>query len=753
MKRNGRVFRDLKWSQLSIAVAVLLQVQSIQVHAESRRINGSTKGSSSSNSNSNNNIDISLFPIEVTPSTGGTVDDLFPTQPRITPGTGSNSNQNGNTGGNSGGSNSNSGGSSSSGGSQKTPGSTGTTVRPSDVKAEFKCSLFENSDYADILSAVNSLNQAVGSSACAGTSINVQNIQDNNKKITDAVKALTGFLENPETVQADSASAIVSNVDTAIRAASSLANTLANTDLMNKSCRDQMSGGQVALALNDIINGLTPYALMATTMTGGTAAVPFVVGGSVITSAISSMNKIVTENSTKIADPQVRRAIIENTCQFIRLDQKYKFLIKNHVDQVSKISQEIANSQNLFSTKVSNLSGMTSSLVNRKNALSTTSMDIEQGLSSASAQLALDKSFVNSTSDDIKICQIGIQLALMTSEQDSYVTQMLDSVDKAMIAYGSNSIAEAYALKFSGQIAISSLKSLQGQQFTINSDFSSCAKATRSLIETVEQSASLSKRIIKLAQDSVDKELRLSPDYNQFQAHLKALNQKQLQAERVTSSLENLRKYANSFAQSEIDAEMDRLRRGLFAQKTLGINSPVMAWFTYTQNLHRSAVKQFTDGLQALRQRAYTMTTSGKNRIGWNGGSVNNERITKDWNDAYQLRVFDADRLAAGSADYMTACREMQDVWGRWVTAVDHLSAIESLCSMIEPYVFDNRDEDKALVLMCRGITSAPTIYTSAKTDSTFQQMKNSLISDYTAGWAVYLKSKIDALSCPQPTM
>ncbi|QDK36971.1 hypothetical protein DOE51_04880 [Bdellovibrio sp. NC01] len=630
-------------------------------------------------------------------------------------------------------------------------------MKQSDLKGEFRCNLFENTETADILSAVNSLNQAVGSPSCGGNSgFNVQAVQDNNKKISDAVKALQGYLDNPDSVTPENASTIVNNVDIAIRAANTLATSFANSDLINKNCRDNMSGGQIALALNDIVNGLTPYALMAATMTGGTAAVPFIVGGSVITGALSSMNKIVTENSTKIADAQVRRAVVENTCQFIRLDQKYKFLIKNRDEQTAKISSEINSSQSTFSAKIQSLSKPLNNLVTRKNALSSTSLQMDNDLANAMTQLANDKTFVTSTSDDIKICQIGIQLAAMTQEQGSYVNTMLGSVDKAMVAYGSTSIAEARALKFSAQIAVNSLNQFATSQFTINSDFSVCAKATKSFVESVEQSASLSKRIVKMAQEKLDQELKQSPDYNQFQTQLMALNKKQLQAERVAGSLDNLKKYATNFTQSEIDSEMDRLRSGLFGQRTMGINSPVMAWFTYTQNLHKGAVTKFKEGLASVRQRAYSMTASGKNPVNttWGGLIVNKGQVDKDWDDAFQLRIYDAVNLKKGSAEYTNSCRELQDVWNRWTTAVDHLAAVESFCSMIEPYIYDNRQEDRVLVQMCRGGQQIVGAYgTTYENVSTLQTLKDTLVKDHTSEWALLLKKKVDALNCPTPTL
>src|SRR5690606_37757994 len=79
----------------------------------------------------------------------------------------------------------------------------------------------------------------------------------------------------------------------------------------------------------------------------------------------------------------------------------------------------------------------------------------------------------------------------------------------------------------------------------------------------------------------------------------------------------------------------------------------------------------------------------------------------KDQANAYQLLPFNLETLPLGTQEHDAACREMQDVWNRWVTAVDHLTAMDSFCSMIEPYIYDNRSEDRGLVSMCRGYTVA----------------------------------------------
>ncbi|WP_413293023.1 collagen-like protein [Bdellovibrio sp. HCB185ZH] len=746
----------MKWGRIGLAVITAIQCK-VAFAAPAR-------------------VDSGFFPIDINTTTTSSVDDLFPTQPRIgtnpgqpggivpgpiqinpvpgTPGTGlptvpGTPGQPGQPG--------------TVPGLPGTANGTGGNGLPVIVKDsvgvadDFKCNLFTNSEdktYSDILSAVNALNQAVSSPSCAGNQINQQAVIDNNKKITDAIEKLQPFLHAEEEIPKEKVPEITANVDIAIRAASSLAASFSNTDLMNKNCRQQMNGGQVALAINDMINGLTPYALMAASMTGGTAAIPFIVGGQVLTSAIGSMEKIVNENSTKIQDPLVRRAVLENTCQYIRLEQKYRFLTKGRDEQVAKISKEMLVARN-YSVKYSGVSKDTNALMVRKNELSQAALELNTTLAAASAQSELDKTFVKSTTADAMICELGINLAAVATDSNSYVAKLLGSVNYSLATTGYSATPITNTLKSAGKIYVQNLQSV-----TARNNAAQCALTTKYLLEAMDKSAVASKDIMKQAQADLDKQLRRSPEYNQIQARLATLAEKQAQAARITNSLDNLRKYANSFSQSEIDSEMSRLRSGLFETRSLGISSPVMAWFKYTTGLHRASVKQFNEGLKSLQERAFRLTESGKAvQAPYNGGYTNRvddktaaklqAALLRDRNAANNLETLVPANLVKDSRAYADACRETQDVWNRWVSAIDHLAAIESFCLMIDNYIYDNRSEDQTIVQMCRGGQAARGVGNNL---SELGRMKAELLSVHTNNWAALVKKRVTALGCQTVT-
>ena len=234
----------MQWGRLSVAVITLVQFQLSAVPASAALGKEPNQGRVE--------ISTSLFPIEVSPSDTG-AGDLFPP---ISPGPGGI--VPGKPGDGKGGQGQpgkptlpgvgttpgNGSGSGSGSGTPSTPTGTWKVGNPDDA---FKCNLFDgDADQKKILAAINVLNQAVSSPTC-GNGVSLQAVTDNNKKITDAVTALNGYLDKPETATADKYIEIVNNVDNAIRAANTLANTFANADIFNKQCRDQMQTGDIAL--------------------------------------------------------------------------------------------------------------------------------------------------------------------------------------------------------------------------------------------------------------------------------------------------------------------------------------------------------------------------------------------------------------------------------------------------------------------------------------------------------------------------
>jgi len=75
------------------------------------------------------------------------------------------------------------------------------------------------------------------------------------------------------------------------------------------------------------------------------------------------------------------------------------------------------------------------------------------------------------------------------------------------------------------------------------------------------------------------------------------------------------------------------------------------------------------------------------------------------------------------------------------------LAAMDSFCSMIEPYIYDNRSEDRELVNTCRGYSEASGGDLGASM-SLVGKLKNKLVKENTRDWALYLDKVMQSLVC-----
>jgi hypothetical protein len=623
-----------------------------------------------------------------------------------------------------------------------------TMGRSTGVAPEFQCNLFESPPLGEILSSINALNAVVSGPACDGK-VNLQNVVADNTKIAQVVKDFRQYVENPDLITPEKAGEIGNQVDIAIQSASNLAATFANTAVFSKQCRDGMDAGKIATSINSVINGLTPYALMAASMTGGTAAVPFIVGGAVLTGAINSMAQVIDQNTVNIGDELVRRAVVENTCQYIRLEQKYRFLIQDRKAQLKLINQDIRVSESMFSAKVKGMSPQANALFARRNAIDQTTREINNQLAMTQSQFQGDKIFFNAAGNVQTSCNFGVAVAQTTDDKTSYASVMLGTLGQAMAVYGKNSGVQAATLKSNSQIAIKDLKDYAAKPEHTPDETKACAETAKYFVKTIEDSASISKQLLRVAKNSVESEFQRTSDYGMLQASIGALDQKKIQAQRVTSSLDTMKTFADAVTRSEIDNSMNRIRQSLFSRSKKMFKAPVVKWFEYTEGLHQASVRNFNLGLESLGKKAVALS-SGVKAAPAKTSRFNfkiPEKLTKPaTSDAQKMTYFTLKTLPLESAAHRDVCRELRGVWDQYRSAVTHLGAMNAFCSLLEPYLLDSRPEDKDMVAWCRGDQSA------AKSVSKVVAMKNKLINDHRKDWAVFLTRKMNELACVDPT-
>jgi ElaB/YqjD/DUF883 family membrane-anchored ribosome-binding protein len=618
--------------------------------------------------------------------------------------------------------------------------------RSTAVGAEYQCNLFESPPLGEVLSSINALKAVVVPPACDGK-VNMQNVVAENNKIAQVVKDFRQYVDNPDLITAEKAGEIGNGVDVAIQSAATIAATFANTAL-SKKCREGMDAGKVATSISSVINGLTPYALMASSVTGGTAAVPFIMGGAVLTGVVSNIGQIIDQNTTNLEDEMVRRAVVENTCQYIRIEQKYRFLIQDRKAQMKLITQDVKASESMFSAKVKRMSPQTNALIARKNAIDLTVREINAALATTSDQFKGDREFFKQNETNVQTaCNFGVNVAQTTDDKTSYASVMLASLDQAMAAYGRNSGVQAATLKSNAQTALKDLKAYATKANHSAAETKACAETSKYFVKTIEDSASTSKQLLKFAKTAVDGQLQKTAEYSMLSASIGTLDQKKIQAQRVANSLDQMKAFADTMTRSEIDNSMKNIRESLFARNWKVLKSPVEKWFNRSEKLHTNSIAEFRKGLESLRKQALALGTNIKTApVVVKAGATTVQRYPDVRSDAQQLKTFTLKNVPLESEAHRNVCRELRGVWDMYGVAIRQLASMNAFCGLIEPYLLDARKEDHELVVWCRGDRM------KNGGQSKILAAKNDLVKDHIKDWAMVVGRRLNELACVDPT-
>ncbi len=626
------------------------------------------------------------------------------------------------------------------------------------VPEEFQCSLFDNPEYSSMLYAIQSLNQAIQSPLCKKDSIDKNAILANTKKIQDTIALLRNQIgsakNSPEALTPEGSIEMGQRLDGAILAAIDLANTFSQQSLFQESCQPG-SGGQIALAINEIINGLTPYALMAVTSTGvGTAALPYILGGSAITGAISSLNQTFTQKNLDLSDPNIRKAILENTCQYIKLTQRNQFILYERSFQVAKISEEINQSVAFFNTATSQLPA---NLLKKFKSYEKRDSEIEfiekENDSSLNALTALKNNLQNQVTPD-SICFIGRQF--LGGKEGHYLSlpfTMIELLQRTLQLKSTSMRSPAYAVIDAHERSERNLKDLIKVERRISpQDIQTCARVTQTWINAIENGLLIITKTIKEEKSSFEKETAQDPDYATYRNMEKKIIEKKQMADKVILAMDNLKEYSSVFMRSDMSEELSRLRKGLLTgtQGSIkGVNmpllpgskAPVLQWFGYKFERHQSKINDFLRGLSTLRIMSSHVLND--NKVIYKKAEERQKSVRNLW-------PLISKYLKPDAQEYKTVCRELRAAWFHYVSAVDHLASAELFCAMLEPIIYDQTSVDQNIISICQGQRQS---LSNKRHPSQILIYKNNLVKNKTKDWALHVWKYINELQCPASTL
>lgn len=622
------------------------------------------------------------------------------------------------------------------------------------VPEEFQCSLFENPDTSSMLSAIQSLNQAINSPLCQKDAINKEAVLANTQKIMETIKALKAQMksvkESPQNASPEAAAESSQRVDSAILAAIDLANTFSQQSLFQESCQPA-SGGHIALAINDLLNGLTPYALMAVTSTGvGTAALPYLFGGQAIIGAISNLNQNFTQKNLNLDDQNIRKAILENTCQYIKLTQRNQFMLYERGKQVYEISKNINESVAFFNSAAdslpNDLHNKFKSYEKKEALISSIQKEADQEFNT----LSNIKSSLQNLNDPNSVCSLGKQF--LNEKSRSSITlpyAVMNTLQKVMQFHSLSMQSPAFAVIDVHQRMSSELGTLvQKNGYLTNQEILSCSQMTHTWINATENALNLITQITKEEQEALNKETQQDPDYITYKDMEQKIVKKKQMADKVILAMDKLKDFSTVFTRSDLNDELSRLRKGLLTggQASVwgynlpllpGAKAPVLQWMDYKFEKYQQKIAEFLKGLKTLRRISSNVMQD--NNLHYKNLSVRVKAAQNLW-------PFSLKYLKLETTEHKTVCRELRMTWYNYVSAVDHLASSELFCAMLEPIIYDQNNVDAKIISVCQGKVKPNS---NGREPSQINAYKNMLINNKTKDWALYIWKLINDLQCP----
>lgn len=622
------------------------------------------------------------------------------------------------------------------------------------VPDAFACPIFDNGPHKELLSAIDSLSlQIAASKECSGDP-SVTAIKQNGETIKQQVEALQNVMMITDPNQVNTAN-IDASITSALGAVQNIGNVLSNNAFLNSKCGSEtMTTGKALLAFNDIINGLSPYALFAVSMNAALApALPFVIGGIVATSGISVLGKMIDDATIDMTNPTHRKAVVVNTCQFVKISKKVRFMQLAQSGKIERISQELEKSVSLYNAQFAKPTASLNGLLSYKDSH-------EKNFSRINTQLTADLNDIKAiedqlkiNNDDLMVCTLSNELANWASDGQSFPVSAVINLDTVTKGGGKTQQLQAITMKTHYESARRKVVENALKASESEDALKSCAAAGRSWISGLRQTLTLTSNALNENRRNLDQYLAKNPEYKTWKAQFILIENQKNTVARVEKAMTELAKDDSIIDRSELSQRINGLKSGLFGNgKLFKIGkSPVKAWIDHTRSMYDRSMASFLRNLNTITQASFNMTQTGKGEnVIFIGSTPFSDPIAakRDRETAANLGNLNLKVLPMGSRQNELACRQLENAWLEWSASIDHLGAIQYFCDMIDPVI--DAQMDSGISMACRG---QETIAGKGYVGSLVNSTRQALVKKGFQKKANIISSKMKELKCPMPSV
>ncbi|NUM57347.1 MAG: hypothetical protein HUU56_01880 [Bdellovibrionaceae bacterium] len=655
------------------------------------------------------------------------------------------------------------------GGSSSIFGSTfGTnTMQAAQVPNEFYCPLFESNPYDSIFRAIDAMNQAMKiNSDCSPQQSQYNDFYSNSEKIRNLVLQIQQYTQNPEFIANANTNDIERVVYDAVTGVNSIATNLSNNSYFNKNCTSSKpSLANAALAANDILNNLAPVGLVIASLFPaiGTATKIALLGGVYASTAVKGFQNFMDSNTLKMTDPAVSAAILQNTCQYIKIRQKIDFLLLGEEGRLDEIKSAYFTNIEAYRIRYSNPSSQLVPLMQYKYQAEKTVTDIEGRIVDDKYNVNFFQAKIKSAGDDKeRICLIGSTMVKNSKDAETFpasVLRVLESALEATKLNGGQVDAQAQTesdefsialTKSRNRLGILTAKVIGDDSPETEKAIQLCAEETKTWLKRIADTIIYSENLINKEAKEVEALLSQNADYKVWNAQYKKLKSEKGTMDKVVKVLKEMSKPNAVYIRSELSQRAQQLRDSLFKNEFFFAKSPVLEWLDFNIASFRSSFNSYRNYVDLLQTGALSVksdNSSSQTTAVAKSSAYQDFLLKNSIKSTPRLENLTLKTLPKNTEAYNEACKLLKDAYRSYKQASDYLGSAQFMCDMIDPYINDTGND---IIALCKG---GKTFNSPKKSKVT--QLIEGLSKDYFSAslsadkFAELIRAKRAVLKCP----
>lgn len=600
------------------------------------------------------------------------------------------------------------------------------------------CALVDNRPHQEILAAINKLQAAVRPPEECKDNADLARAQQDTQALAASVGALQAYWENPDLLaQSNQITNFQGHMETVIRGIDRLGSNISSNALLNSQCGQKLTGaGDIFVAFTDLISAFAPFALIGASMNPSLkVALPYILGITGAGSAAKIGNKILKEQAIEIGRPEVRNAVLQNVCEYIKISEKVRFLKLAQSGQLETVTRE------LQTRGQDRLKSLYSAQGARVRMLMSVRNQAAANLDAVQKDLTRDERTMSGVLAQLKDSPPASYVCNLTKSVLARATSETEFPGRAIVNYRKTLGLQTQS-SMEQQILLESEQSLRqdfAAQATAGMNASTCAEMGNSYMTSISKILIQNRELLKELRSSLNAELsKNDPAFRQFLNNEVAAKAEVETAQKISKIMTMLSQENAVIDKVEMHSQMLSLKRALFSPsesirsswvnffatiEPFGlvneVGSPAFEWLRFIEAQQSQMMNVFKTEFDELTREAYASTPAGRSdfyRRDANGQILRdrygspvrlgqyeiNQSFIDSIKTSQQLSVLNATTMPKGSTVQKRACQRLENVWLAWAAAMDHLAAQEFFCAQISN-LFD-ADTDRNLVQRCEGM-------------------------------------------------